>query len=120
MKNTRSSVRSRTSSIAILAPLLLTAIILAGCSAPWQVTQPVRDVKVDTVYLSNTQYDSIYSYHDRVQTDTILLSPTNGETEEIERPLTWFDYLCRICFGICLSGFLILILCITKGLRSMR
>lgn len=49
-----------------LATLLLTAFIIVGCSAPRQVTQLVRDVKVDTVYLSNTQYDSVYIYQDRL------------------------------------------------------
>ena len=38
---------------------------LVGCGTQRQVTQLVERTSVDTVYLSNTQYDSIYIYKDR-------------------------------------------------------
>lgn len=63
--------------------LALTALLLIGCSTPRQVTQLVRDTRVDTLYLSNVQYDSIYIYHDHIQTDTILHSPSKGEMEGV-------------------------------------
>lgn len=110
-------------------------------------TQLVEHVQKDTIYLSNIQYDSIYIFQDKftdrskdtlyikdksieyrykllkdtvrvVQRDSIPYEVNITEIKEIKRPLTWFDQLCRISFGICLSGFLITILCIIKGLRS--
>lgn len=110
-----------------LATLLLAAFIIVGCSAPRQVTQLVRDVKVDTVYLSNTQYDSVYIYQDRlidrskdtiylkdvsveyrykllrdtvkvIHRDSIPYEVTVTEVKEITRPLTWFDHLTRFSF----------------------
>lgn len=136
-----------TGSIATLAIFLLAAFIIVGCSAPRLATQLVRDVRIDTVYLSNVQYDSIYIYQDKyvdhsrdtlyvkdmsveyrykllrdtvrvVQRDSIPYEVTVTEVKEIKRPLTWFDHLCRICFGICLGGSLITILCLIKGFRS--
>lgn len=54
-----------TGSIVLIASLLLTAFILVGCSASKQVNQVVRDVRVDTIYLNNIQYDSIYIAQDK-------------------------------------------------------
>lgn len=147
MKNPDSIEGCLTGSIVIVATILLTCFIIVGCSAPRQVTQLVRDVRTDTVYLSNVQYDSIYIYQDKlvdrsrdtlyikdksieyrykllrdtvriVERDSIPYEVTITEVKEITRPLTWFDNLCRICFCICLSGFLITILCLIKGFRS--
>lgn len=120
---------------------------LYGCATPKQVTQQVHDVRVDTIYLSTVQYDSIYIYQDKcvdrsrdtlyvkdksveyrykllrdtvreVERDSIPYEVTITEVKEIIRPLTWFDQLCRICFSICLSGFVMLMLCLIKGIRS--
>lgn len=139
MKNPESLEGCLTGSIAILATLLLTAFIIVGCSAPRQVTQLVRDVRTDTAYLSNMQYDSIYVYQDRlldrskdtvylkdvsveyryrllkdtvriVERDSIPYEVTVTEVKEITRPLTWFDHTCRACFWICFSGLLITLL----------
>lgn len=111
------------------------ACTLIGCATPKQVTQLVRDTRVDTLYLSNTQYDSIYIYKDRVtdrskdtvylkdisieyrykmlrdtvrivQRDSIPYQVTVVETKEITRPLTIFDRLCRICFFFLLGSLL--------------
>jgi len=51
-------------------------LILIGCSTQRQVvTQLVHDVRTDTVYLSNMQYDSIYIFQDR--SSDYHLNPSN-------------------------------------------
>lgn len=113
---------------------LVVACTLIGCATPKRIygelgrtTQLVEHVSKDTVYLSNTQYDSIYvlqdKYTDRSK-DTLLIKETNiefrykllkdtvrivqrdsipyevivTEIKEITRPLTWFDKASRLCF----------------------
>ena len=52
-----------------LAPLVLVLTILTvvSCSSARHITtQLVHDVRIDTVYLSNKHYDSIYIFKDRV------------------------------------------------------
>lgn len=39
--------------------------LITACSASRNVTQTVKDVRQDTVYLSSKQYDSIYIYQER-------------------------------------------------------
>lgn len=114
-------------SFALIATLLLTAFIIVGCSAPRHVTQLVRDIQKDTIYLSNVQYDSIYISQDKlidrsrdtlyirdvsveyrykllrdtvriIQRDSIPYEVTIVETKEIKRPLTLFDKICRGAF----------------------
>lgn len=48
----------------IIIFVIAVASLLMGCATPKQVSQLVRDVRVDTVYLSNMQYDSIYVYRE--------------------------------------------------------
>lgn len=69
---------------------IIVACTLIGCATPKRIygelgrsTQQVRDTRVDTLYLSNTQYDSIYIYQERLQKDTIFHSPSKGETEGV-------------------------------------
>lgn len=100
---------------------------LIGCGSTRQVTQLVRDVHTDTLYLSNTQYDSIYIMQDKlvdrskdtiyikdvsveyrykllkdtirvVERDSIPYQVTVTEVKEITRPLTLYDKTCRACF----------------------
>lgn len=100
--------------------------------------QVAEHIHKDTVYLSNTQYDSIYIVKDRfqdrykdtvylkdvsieyrykmihdtvkvVQRDSIPYEVTVVQAKEIVRPLTIFDRLCRICFYF-LSGVLFVLL----------
>lgn len=114
--------------------LILTACILLGCGSTRHVTQTIREISVDTVYLSTQQYDSIYIYQDRlidrsrdtlyikdksieyrykllrdtikvVQKDSIPYEVTITEVKEITRPLTWFDKLCRSCFWFLVGIF---------------
>lgn len=103
---------------------VLTFCTLIGCETQRKATQLVRNTRVDTLYLSNVQYDSIYVYQERMQDrskDTVYLKDvsieyrykllrdtvkvvkqdsipyevTVVETKEITRPLTWYDHLCR-------------------------
>lgn len=134
--------------IFVLAGILsIILLVCCSCGSTKVATQLVEHVSKDTVYLSNVQYDSIFIYKDKLtdrskdtifvkdvsieyrykmlrdtiyktQVDSIPYEVTVTEVKEITRPLTWFDNLCRICFGICLSGLLILILCLIKGIRS--
>ncbi len=135
---------------------ILSIILLVCCSCGstkgiygehGRTTQLVEHTSVDTVYLSNTQYDSIYIYKDRLtdrgkdtiyvkdvsieyrykmlrdtiyktQVDSIPYQVTITEVKEIKRPLTWFDHLSRICFGICLSGLLIVLYKFIKYFRT--
>lgn len=108
-------------------------LILIGCSTQRQVvTQLVEHSKVDTIYLSNVQYDSIYIYQDKLvdrskdtlyikdksiefrykllrdtiyktRVDSIPYQVMVTEVKEITRPLTWFDHLTRACFFILLG-----------------
>ena len=51
-----------------LLPLILcvTLLVCCSCGITKVVNPTVRDVSIDTVYLSNVQYDSIYIYQDHV------------------------------------------------------
>lgn len=129
--------------------LSIILLVCCSCGSTKAVTQLVEHTSVDTVYLSNTHYDSVYIYQDRLhdhrlgtlepsgtlkpdtlyirdvsveyrykmlrdtiyktQVDSIPYQVTVTEIKEIKRPLTWFDHLSRICFGICLSGLLIVL-----------
>lgn len=118
---------------------LVVACTLIGCATPKRIygelgrtTQLVEHVSKDTVYLSNTQYDSIYIYQDKlvdrsrdtlyikdksieyrykllrdtvriVQRDSIPYEVTVTEIKEITRPLTLYDKTCRACFWFLLG-----------------
>lgn len=106
---------------------IIAVLVCCSCGSTRHVTQLVERVSKDTVYLSNTQYDSIYIFQDKlvdrsrdtlyikdksieyrykllrdtvriVQRDSIPYEVTVTEIKEITRPLTPFDKLCRICF----------------------
>lgn len=114
--------------------LLTLLLVCCSCGSTKMVTQTVRDISKDTIYLSNTQYDSIYIYQDKlvdrsrdtlyikdksieyrykllrdtiriVQRDSIPYEVTVTEIKEITRPLTLYDKTCRACFWF-LMGFL--------------
>lgn len=121
-------------------PLILIALCtLIGCRSPRAATRTIRDVSIDTVYLSNHQYDSIYVSRDRMlertqdtlvirdvsveyrykllrdtifktRTDSIPYEVTITEVKEITGPLSFFDKLCRACFFVVLAILLRLLL----------
>ena len=76
-------------------------------------TLELGTLKPDTVFVKDVSIE--YKYRIlrdtvlKVQHDSIPYEVTIVETKEITRPMTWFDELCRICFGICLSGLLLLL-----------
>lgn len=134
----------------IMFIILMSAIIiilLCSCGSTRMVTQTVRDVSVDTVYLSNTQYDSIYIYKDRVidrskdtvylkdisveyrykllrdtiykvQRDSIPYEVTVIKTKEIARPLTWYDHLSRAILWLNIGFVLLVIVRLIRKLRT--
>ena len=55
--------------------LCVTLLVCCSCGSTKVVTQTVRDVSVDTVYLSNVQYDSIYIFQER--TSDYHMNPLN-------------------------------------------
>ena len=55
--------------------LLLTLLTVYSCSTSRHVTQLVERTSVDTVYLSNVQYDSIYIFQER--TSDYHMNPLN-------------------------------------------
>ena len=73
--------------------LCVTLLVCCSCGSTKVVTQTVRDVSVDTVYLSNVQYDSIYIYQERTsdyhknplnplkpsETDTVFIKDVSVE-----------------------------------------
>lgn len=117
----------------ILFALMLCPLV--GCGTQRQVTQLVERTSVDTVYLSNTLYDSIYIYKDKLtnrtmdtiyvtdvsieyrykmlrdtiyktQVDSIPYQVTVTEVKEITRPLTWYDHLTRLTFWFVIGTLL--------------
>lgn len=65
----------------IVIVIVIVGGTLLGCSSTRHVTQLVRDVRTDTIYLNRQQYDSIYIYQERnvfPLPDSIHL-PFNGE-----------------------------------------
>ena len=52
--------------VIVIGILSFTLLVYCSCGSTKVATQLVRDVRVDTVYLSNVQYDSIYIYQDHV------------------------------------------------------
>lgn len=127
--------------------VIVSALVCCSCSSTKAVSQLVEHVSKDTIYLSNTQYDSIYIFQDRlldrskdtvylkdksieyrykllrdtvriVERESIPYEVTITEVKEITRHLTWFDHTCRACFWICMGGLLITLLSFIKGIRN--
>ena len=115
--------------------LVLTLLTVYGCATPRHVSQLVRDIHTDTLYLSNVQYDSIYIYKDKLtdrskdtiyvkdvsveyrykllrdtiyktQVDSIPYQVTVTEIKEITRPLTIYDHLTRTVFWLFIGSLL--------------
>lgn len=125
---------------------LLSALVLTGCATRRQL-QVVERTSVDTVYLSNVQYDSIYIFQDRqldrsrdtvylrdvsveyryrhlrdtiykVQHDSIPYQVTVTEVKEITRPLSLFDHLTHFTFWLVVGALLLLIIRVIIRLKK--
>ena len=129
--------------------IFATTILLVCCSCSTQkhITQTVRDVQKDTVYLSNIQYDSIYISQDKlidrskdtlcirdvsveyrykllrdtvriVQRDSIPYEVTIVQTKEIKRPLTWYDHLSHAILWLNIGFVLLLFVRFIRKLKA--
>lgn len=73
----------------LLFALILITLLLVCCScgSTKAVTQLVEHTSVDTVYLSNVQYDSIYIYQDHVSEHHLgKLPPTDPKGQYLDIP----------------------------------
>lgn len=67
--------------VGILFFLCLTLLVCCSCSSTKAVSKLVEYTSVDTVYLSNVEYDSIYIYKDHVSEHHLgTLEPWNSGT----------------------------------------
>lgn len=116
--------------------VIVATLACCSCGSTKVATQLVRDIHKDTVYLSNTQYDSIYIVKDRFQDrskDTVYLKDVSIEyrykmihdtakvvqrdsnpyevtvvqTKEIVRPLTAYDKASRFYFWPVITAVLV-------------
>ena len=72
----------------LIGILSFTLLVCCSCGSTKVVTQTVRDVTVDTVYLSNIQYDSIYIYQDHVSEHHIgKMEPVTNLEKDILIPI---------------------------------
>ena len=130
----------------IILLALLSALVLTGCATRRQL-QVVERTSVDTVYISNVQYDSIYIFQDRqldrsrdtvylrdvsveyryrhlrdtiykVQHDSIPYQVTVTEVKEITRPLSLFDHLTHFTFWLVVGALLLLIIRVIIRLKK--
>ena len=130
----------------IILLALLSALVLTGCATRRQL-QVVERTSVDTVYLSNVQYASIYIFQDRqldrsrdtvylrdvsveyryrhlrdtiykVQHDSIPYQVTVTEVKEITRPLSLFDHLTHFTFWLVVGALLLLIIRVIIRLKK--
>ena len=130
----------------IILLALLSALVLTGCATRRQL-QVVERTSVDTIYLSNVQYDSIYIFQDRqldrsrdtvylrdvsveyryrhlrdtiykVQHDSIPYQVTVTEVKEITRPLSLFDHLTHFTFWLVVGALLLLIIQVIIRLKT--
>ena len=130
----------------IILLALLSALVLTGCATRRQL-QVVERTSVDTVYLSNVQYDSIYIFQDRqldrsrdtvylrdvsveyryrhlrdtiykVQHDSIPYQVTVTEVKEITRPLSIFDHLTHFTFWLVVGALRLLIIRVIIRLKK--
>lgn len=68
--------------------LITIFLVCCSCSSTKMVTQTVRDIQRDTIYLSNVQYDSIYIYKDHVSEHHIgKMEPVTNLEKDILIPI---------------------------------
>lgn len=67
---------------------VVTTLVCCSCSSTKAVTQLVEHTSIDTIYLSNVQYDSIYIYKDRVSEHHHgTLPPIDSNGQYLETPM---------------------------------
>lgn len=72
----------------LIGILSLTCFVCCSCGTTRQVTQLVEHTSVDTVYLSNVQYDSIYIYKDHVSEHHLgKVDPVTNLEKDILKPI---------------------------------
>ena len=72
----------------IILMLLILLLVCCSCGSTKVATQMVRDVRVDTVYLSNIQYDSIYIYKDHASEHHLgTLPPVDSNGKYLNQPM---------------------------------
>ena len=72
----------------LIGILLFTLLVCCSCGSSKAVTQLVEHTSIDTVYLSNVQYDSIYIYQDHVSEHHLgTLPPVNSKGEYLNTPM---------------------------------
>lgn len=71
--------------------IMFASVILltcCSCGTSRHVTQLVEHTSIDTVYLSNVQYDSIYIYKDRLSEHHLgTLPPMNSDSQYLDAPM---------------------------------
>ena len=106
-----------------------------GCRSARQAAQLIREVRTDTLYLSNVQFDSIFVFNDRQldrSRDTLLIRETNTEfrykllrdtvykvqhdsipyevrietVREVPRRRNILDYISYACLGLVIGSVL--------------
>ena len=84
-KNQDPALRKLDRAVKLFITIMFACVILltcCSCGSTKHITQLVRDVRVDTVYLSNVQYDSIYIYQDHISEHHLGTLPTNLTPEQ--------------------------------------
>lgn len=84
-KNTDPALRKVDRFIEVIMTIMFASIILltcCSCGSTRHVTQLVEHTSVDTVYLSNIQYDSIFIYQDHVSEHHLGTIPPNLTPEQ--------------------------------------
>ena len=72
----------------LIGILSFTLLVCCSCGSTKAVTQLVEHTSIDTVYLSNVQYDSIYIYQDHVSEHHLgTLPPVNSKGECLNTPM---------------------------------
>lgn len=74
--------------IVFVIVFVVTTLVCCSCSSTKAVTQLVEHTSIDTVYLSNVQYDSIYIFKDRVSEHNLgTLAPTDCKGQYLDIPM---------------------------------
>lgn len=90
-QNTDPVLRKLDRAVELFITIMFACVILltcCSCGTSKHVTQLVRDVRVDTVYLSNIQYDSIYIYQDHISEHHLgTLPPLDSNGKYLNAPI---------------------------------